>query len=161
MSLDITIAHILSNTTNIRAFDNLKVISPEVAWELSWVNGILDLKLDRISLDVARALSRHQHELYLHTKLPPSEQVLSALCDHWGYHLEIGRWAYQPGNALCGFVSPNAGKAVYFDRYQNKLDGEWIESVHIGEDLERWRAKRNLDSFSTCTERCETVKGSA
>ena len=160
--LDTETAAILSDSTNIRAFNKL-MISPEVAKELAWVNGILDLKMDSISVEVANELVRHPHELYLHTQMPPSEQVLHILCSHAGYRLRIGGWAYQPGNQIRSFEPPNGVKIVYFDHHQqfdcdqNKYDGEWFESVHIDEDIHRWHAERYLPSFDAGAKRCPVL----
>ena len=140
-NLDTEVAAILSDGTGIRSFHRLIVVSPELARELAKTGSILDIRMDSISFDVANELARHPHELSLHSKIPPSEQVMHVLCSHAGYRLTIGGWDYQPDNALDSFVSPNADKTVSFYQYQAE-SGKWIDSVNIEEDINRWSTKK-------------------
>lgn len=131
-SLDAEVAAILSDGNNALIFENLRVVSSAVAKELAKLNAILDLSLDSISLDVAHELIKHPHELGLELKMPPSDQLLNALCNHSGYRLRV-TWERSVGSAPCCFLSPNDNKKVFVLPRFYKGAGQWFENVYIGD----------------------------
>lgn len=133
--LDTEVAAILSEGGGGRHFENPMTFTPEIARKLAKSRGQLALTMDSISLEVANELANHSHELYLKIKMPPSVQILEALCKHAGYYVSITEWECQPDNELQSFKSPNDVKAVSIKQDKNKA-GNWIQSATIiQEDL--------------------------
>lgn len=138
--LDTEVAAILVAGGNQLAFERL-VIGVEVARELARLNSLLALTLDSLPTEVAIELARHPHELHLHLDIPPSDQVLHALCDHAGYRLSVC-WERPPGSLPRDFLSSNPNKAVLSSNRNKKVfmmpklideTGQWFENVYIGD----------------------------
>lgn len=137
--LDTEVASILVAGCNQLAFERL-MIGVEVARELARLNSLLALKLDSLSIEVAIELARHPHEMDLSLKIPPSDQVLDALCGHAGYRLSVS-WERPPGNLPRDFLSSNPNKAILSPNQKKKVfmmpklikeTGQWFENVYIG-----------------------------
>lgn len=130
-SLDVEAAAILAESGSQLCFEGLKAISPEVASALAMSNNLLDLELDSLTIEIANELTKHSHELILKLKMPPSEQLLNALCGHAGYRLYV-TWERPIGSEPCRFNSPNDKKALVVSRLY-KSSGRWFENVYIGD----------------------------
>lgn len=137
--VDTEVAAILVAGGNSLAFEKLW-IDVEIAHELARLNSLLSLKLDNLLIEVAIELARHPRELILQLNIPPSDQVLHALCDHAGYRLSVS-WKRPQGCLPRDFLSSNPNKAVLSSNKRKKVfmkpqlieeTGEWIENVHIG-----------------------------
>jgi len=140
--LDTEVADILSEGDGRRHFEKPMAVTPEIARRLAKFRGPLALKMDSISLEVANELANHSHELYLKIKVPPSVQILAALCRHVGYYVSVTEWECQPDNELQNFKSPNGVKDVSIEQFKNKA-GNWIQSATIQESLCQWERKRS------------------
>lgn len=129
--MDTEVAAILVAGGNQLAFDRLR-IDVEVARELARLNSLLSLTLDSLSIEVAIELARHPHEMDLSLKIPPSDQVLYALCNHAGYRLAVD-WERPPGSLPRDLLPSNKNKKVFVMPTLIEETGQWLERVYIGD----------------------------
>ncbi|MDP4028405.1 MAG: hypothetical protein Q8P42_05495 [Gallionella sp.] len=127
--LDAKVAAILVAADQIMVLDKLNEIDPELAGVFAKLNGILDLTLESLSLEVANELIKHQHELFLTLKVSPSGELLSKLSKHEGYRLHV-TWERQAGNSPCQFVLSTSKKVVIGSSFHADA-GKWFEDLFI------------------------------
>lgn len=133
-NLDVEVAAILSEGQNSLAFKSgsLGSISPELAKELAKMRFFLSLRLERLSLEAARELVKHPHELTLLLDTPPDKEILRTLCFHAGYRLHVN-WKRPLGDAPCEMPSYNQNKKVFLLPHFNEQTERWLENVYIGD----------------------------